>query len=787
MKINPYRAATTTLTPGASAKVPAPAFDEGEGRSLAPRQTSLSYRDAYYHFVNVDEYPEVLPLAYDLVVKRLNAAASGTPISGAPPATLREMPDRLNGVLDTLTQLRARFAHPWKLATTDLVRRQVLHYFTQYIPTALVDGCWLQCGLRVSTAHTPVGALLTGLYEHQVRAFVADPGRHFVADYRAVYERLGAPIEDVSSRSFAERPDFLELSLALPIFLLGIAQFTRTFSGEILGLNLAWQFLDLSAFGPTLIRDTCEAYAFPPLGGDLDPEHFEKGRAMAREAVARFLENGGEPHLDKDWSRVLCGLSAAVNAWTEWFEEMRRAAPSGPPDPRQEMIDLVRRKAPHAAGYHAEKRLGSHRIDEYFDPKTFDGPAFLEALAGSPWVRTGKSGKSLLLSRLVGFGGPMLSVFSPVEQQIIRSWIDSLPPKDSTSATAAASTPEASHAAPVSPAPSVREEHYVEGRGWTASQFRERSRRLYGTCTVRELYYYLINVEFHPDILPVAERFARDCLERSMAMLTNGERPIPSHCYDPAALERWVYKKHREQVDSYRPPNQRPPVSKDAFIETSVQLAPLILIDGGWLQGIASPALIHTTFGRMLFHVLVEELGEGNAKEHHANVYRDLLAAMGAKVPPVETWEFARWPRLLDSSFDVPTLWLSVSCFPRHFLPEILGLNLAVELAGVGGPYMEARDTLRQFRYPTLFVDVHNAADNVSAGHSAWAVNAIKRYLDEVTECEGPHNVDRVWHRIWAGARATLPQIGRVRLMVHRLRKRFLGEDPTLVPLIFPQ
>jgi len=247
-----------------------------------------------------------------------------------------------------------------------------------------------------------------------------------------------------------------------------------------------------------------------------------------------------------------------------------------------------------------------------------------------------------------------------------------------------------------------------------------------------------------------------------------------------------VYTKHREQVESYRPPDVRPEAPKDAFIEATVQLAPLILIDGGWLQGMASPALIHTTVGRMLFHVLVEEIGEGKPAEHHANIYRNLLKAMGVEPPPVDTWEFARWSRLEDASFDVPALWLSISCFPRHFLPEILGLNLAVELAGVGGPYMEARDTLRRFRYPTLFVDVHNAADNVSVGHAAWAMNAIKRHLDEVAERDGPHNVDRIWHRIWTGVRATLPQIGRVRLLAHRIRKRFFGEDPTLVPLIFP-
>ena len=761
-----------------------PSFD-GDDPAVAARPTRLSCRKAYYHLVNVEEHPEVLPLAYDLAANRLDIAASGIGDLGTQPSSLAGVPTQLAEVLDRLGERRARFSRPWWTASEDLTRRQVLYYFLQYMPAALVDGCWLQCGLRVATAHTQVGASLTGLYQHQVCAFVADPGRHFVADYRTVYGRLGAPLEEVSSHSFAERSDFLEPSLAFPVFLLGIAQFTRTLPFEILGLNLAWQFLGLSAFGPDLIRDICKAYALPLLGEDLgDPQHLEKGREMAREAAVRLLEEVGERNLGEAWPRLLRGVAAGVEVWTQWFDATHASAPTGPPDPRQEMIDLLWRKAPHASGYHGERRLGSRRIDEHLDPKTFDGPGVLEALASSPWVKPGKADKSALLNRLIAFGGPMMAVFSPVEQQIIQRWIDSLHPKDAQSSSA--EVRRRSEAAPAPMGPSVREEQFVTGRGWEVGDFRRRSQRLYGKCTVRELYHYLVNIEFFPDILPIAERFAHERLERSKAMLWKGERPIPSRHYDPQALEAWVHKKHREQVDSYRPPDVRPEAPKDAFIEATIQLAPLILIDGGWLQGMASPALIHTTVGRMLFHVLVEELGEGKVKEHHANIYRDLLKAMGEEAPPVDTWEFARWPRLQDASFDVPTLWLSISCFPRHFLPEILGLNLAVELAGVGGPYMEARDTLRRFRYPSLFVDVHNAADNVSVGHAAWAMNAIKRHLDEVAERDGPRTVDRVWQRIWTGVRATLPQIGRARLAAHRIRRRFFGEDATLVPLIFP-
>src|SRR6185503_1068733 len=108
-------------------------------------------------------------------------------------------------------------APPWRHAAPELNRRRILHFFMQFMPTAFVDGCWLQCGLRVAIAHTPAGASLTALYAHQVRAYLADPGRHFVADYRAAYARVAAPMEEVSSHSFAERADFHSESFSLPV------------------------------------------------------------------------------------------------------------------------------------------------------------------------------------------------------------------------------------------------------------------------------------------------------------------------------------------------------------------------------------------------------------------------------------------------------------------------------------------------------------------------------------------------------------------------------------------
>src|SRR4051812_30304330 len=166
--------------------------------SMLPVPTPVGMRKMYYYLVNVEEHPEALPLAYDRVAGRLDAAAGKADGLSAPPATVSEATDRLDKVLGHLAASGSRFSRPWRQATEDLTRRQVLHYFIQYLPMALIDGCWLQGGLRVALAHTPAGASLTGLYQHQVRASVADPGRrpgrHFVADYRAVHARLGAPL-----------------------------------------------------------------------------------------------------------------------------------------------------------------------------------------------------------------------------------------------------------------------------------------------------------------------------------------------------------------------------------------------------------------------------------------------------------------------------------------------------------------------------------------------------------------------------------------------------------------
>src|SRR5690606_28726047 len=95
--------------------------------------------------------------------------------------------------------------------------------------------------------------------------------------------------------------------------------------------------------------------------------------------------------------------------------------------------------------------------------------------------------------------------------------------------------------------------------------------------------------------------------------------------------------------------------------------------------------------------------------------------------------------------------------FPQTYLPEVLGLNLAMELSGVGGTYRRARLALKAYGFSTRFVDIHNTIDNVATGHSAWAADAVDTLLASLPDAPGPGARADVWGRVRVGYRSLNP------------------------------
>lgn len=725
-----------------------------EVMSREPGTHTITARSAYQYLTNIEEFPEMLPLAYAIVASAINSSMDSCSIF--PGEMYAEQPGVRS--FSSLPEYLSTFAK--SLEFDALTGSKSLQGISEYLahqlaPTMLVSGCWLQNLSRVATAHTTVAGELSLLFTSQTMAYAAENIRHETSIEPEVLDLFTIYRELTLSKNFIHGKNTKACAFEFPLLLLSVGQFPREFLPELLGLNLAWHHLGIHSF----IEKTTFGNV---IGSSLPNELFNKllqrdqtMAALSMQAIETFYNEQDATTRPGVWRRMLCGMEMLAAAWMEWAQSARTCLPVSGSDPATEMADLIRGKAPHARGYHGNKRLGVHKIDELLDIGKFEPSEALEELANSPYVVPGDAAKSPLTTRLVEVGGPMTGVFSDEELTVIRIWIDSLDKVGHTAARESTSQPV------------VTGEKYgsqSDGPGtyllWERADFLKEARAEYTNraCSMRELFYKLVNIEFFPDILPVAERYLLDRLNWSQSTLTSGERPLPQVHYSYEVLEKWVFNKHRQQVDSYRPFTGKPRISKEAFIDSTVGLAPLLLIDGAWLQGITGVNTIQSPVGRKLFHVFFEETGMGSAKLHHANIYRELLETMGVDLPDVIELDFAFSERFQDSAFKVPVLWLSVSCFTRHYMPEILGLNLAVEMAGLGGSYMEAHDTLRHYGFPTLFVDLHNSADNASVGHTAWALEAIKSYMNAIAQQEGPHNLDAHWHRIWAGMRLTLPE-----------------------------
>jgi hypothetical protein len=110
-------------------------------------------------------------------------------------------------------------------------------------------------------------------------------------------------------------------------------------------------------------------------------------------------------------------------------------------------------------------------------------------------------------------------------------------------------------------------------------------------------------------------------------------------------------------------------------------------------------------------------------------------------------------------------------------MPEVLGLNVAMELSGVGGTYRRARIALKHHGFSTRFVDIHNTIDNVATGHSAWAADAVDTYIAAVGNTQGEEARAAAWERVRVGFVSLNPPGGlRARLAQRRARREALRE-----------
>ncbi len=380
-------------------------------------------------------------------------------------------------------------------------------------------------------------------------------------------------------------------------------------------------------------------------------------------------------------------------------------------DLRRQVAWLFREKAPKAIGYHRRVYLAGRPLDQWLERLDAEPWAFLQVFLASPL-------RERFFSAALAFDGPMFGVFSQAELELVRAWLrweETNPKPDPPSPILDKPLP--------APPPSNP----------------DRAKRL----SPKQLYYQLLNLERFPACLPAAKRYAAKILRRA--------RTRPPFFYTPDAFCRWVEEMYARE-NQPGPVLAPPALSKTAYRFGIEQLAPSILVDGCWLARSLTLARTYREVGQRLWQIFRDEVGDGDPSRNHANVYRKLIAQAGIALPPFDSEAFIHHP-FIPFAFDLPAFLLTIGQFPEEFLPELLGLNLAIELSGLGRTYRRLAWELECHGLDASIVRLHQSIDNLASGHAALACEAILCHLKALAS-GGEEVIQQQWRRVFTGYRA---------------------------------
>jgi Iron-containing redox enzyme len=599
----------------------------------------------------------------------------------------------------------------------------------QSAPMASALGAWLQGLSTPSAFEDPAQLKILALLADDVGVGNAESSRHDA--HRLLARRL-----EVTSVAgpVAHLPSVAELDeemFAWPAVIFALSRRSDVFELELLGIDLAlrsvgmlpaWRALarrvgphDLSGLDLSVARTS----ALLELGSPL---------SLSREIAAGYARGPEQA------ARIWQGIDWAARGLAHLCDHMQ-AAVTAAIDPRIAMARMVRLRAREARIYHHDYKLEGKLLSTWFEEALTDPLPLVDALGRSKLVRPKAPGSSALLDALIRPDGPMFRIFSPEDLVTMRRWITSLAP-----ARPAAVDPPSASPRPVA-AGATGASITVGDLGMGAAP-----------TSLREAYHLLQGRALAPQTRAFAHAYVQRWTELARASIDKTSRSLPAR-WTPGALRAWLLDAHDQHSDVFQQGGDELP-TREAVIDQTLQLAPLTLIDGSWLQGFTETRLASSRTGWRLFQTYWDELGNGQWAINHPKIYRDVLISMGIELAPTGSLEFATDPRIREASFRLPVYWLCIGKCPVTFRPEVLGLNLAMELSGVGGSYRAAQKFMKHYRFPTIFVDLHNTIDNVSTGHSAWAADAIDEHMREVTEIGDPI---AEWLRIRTGYESLAP------------------------------
>lgn len=144
------------------------------------------------------------------------------------------------------------------------------------------------------------------------------------------------------------------------------------------------------------------------------------------------------------------------------------------------------------------------------------------------------------------------------------------------------------------------------------------------------------------------------------------------------------------------------------------QIEPTKRVDGAWLY--AATRYWNDPKYFPLIQIYLEELGNGQATQNHAGLYKQLLQTESIAVAP-----------LPDGYYRQGCIQLALGLVGDDFLPEMIGFNLAYEQTPLH--LLISAYELEELGIDPYYFSLHITIDNAHSGHARQASNALYAFM----------------------------------------------------------
>lgn len=408
------------------------------------------HKELYYKLQNLDQYPEILPRARDLLISMFSetlAAAlkkSQSGILSVKQYTREGLTTFIQTKDDEMTKkweeyLTRRKAGSPKELFKD--REEAKWWLKQVAPAKYVDGAWLGHINKITTPFELRRATKIAWQVLSEELGDGDVRKNHVYVYEQLMKEIGSGLPNGDTADFIHpRHNLNEAAVwKAAVAQLLISLFPHEFLPEILGFNLHFEGLTMETLKAAKEVEELKfnAYYFF-LHVTID--NADSGHTMmAMQAVIEYFEQlqstQGSEAVKHAWRRFQIGfiLSDGLPT-TPQSPSMRTPAVDSFPRTEHEaqVIKIIQAKAAVSHKIHCGTRLkiGRQTLFEWLEPTALASKAwqmeFLDEFTNTtPWIRKGNSAKSRLIQEL-SWGGKMFGSFTQNEVEIFKRWIDSM-------------------------------------------------------------------------------------------------------------------------------------------------------------------------------------------------------------------------------------------------------------------------------------------------------------------------------------------------------------------------